>query len=138
MCINQSYPSHAPIYSNLHRINLLHVTPFLISQNPRERMLSFCVLFLVVTFPSYMSWVLTRETTLFQTKRFAKQGKQRVEPNIQQDAHEFHHRSKGHLLTLLLTSDYAFPWPFCHLQLHLVQVILYNNSLMLCLLLEFV
>ena len=85
-----------------------------------------------------MSWVLTKGTTLFQTKRFAKQGKQRVEPSTQQDAHKFHHRSKGHLLTLLLTSDYALPWPFCHLRVHLIQVNIYNDSLMLCLLLELI
>ena len=42
--------------------NLCNVTPSLISQNPRNRMCSTQISFLVITFPSHISWVLTSKT----------------------------------------------------------------------------
>ena len=53
-------------WSEVHH-NLHYVTPSLISQNPRERMCSAWIYFLVVTCPSYISRVLTLKSS---TKEF--------------------------------------------------------------------
>lgn len=46
------------------------------------------------------------------------------------------HAFKGQLLTLLFTLDSLLPWPFCPLQLYLIQVRFCNDSLILCLLVQ--
>ena len=51
-------------------------------------------------------------------------------------AREIYHTSRPHLLTSSFTVGSPLPSPYCHLQLHLVQVSLCDISFMLYLLLE--
>ena len=54
--------------SRVRNINLLTITPSLISQNPRDRMFTVETPLLVVTFPSYVIWVLTLKQTTKELK----------------------------------------------------------------------